>query len=1124
MRITHSTRWGLSALAIALFFALAACSGDTNTDPGAEGDDVLNVDGSGSGDVGAVGDDASVGTDTTGTDNGGGNVDVGGGTIEWTDTDPVEPPEEIDFSGATDFVSADGNNGEESPEGGTGAGGPDRETAFDDAAPDDRTVEEGDIYRVLAGNLILNLNSYRGLQVIDFADPSAPEVIGRAQVSGTPVELYVVGDFAYVLLNNWQAYYGARDDIRVDSYSGGLVVSVDLTDPTSPSIVDRQPVSGWIDTSRMTRGGGGTALYAVANDWGYFDEGPDAGWEQRTVVKSFSLDGGDIDPVSEIVMDGYTPDIQATTRALLVAQHNWSVERPHSTVTVIDITDPNGVMDQGDMVQVGGIVSHKSRMDLRGDVLRVVSGSTWSGTQTNHLQTFAADNLEELTKIDHCEFGSGQNLFATIFLDDRAFFVTYLRVDPFHAFAIDAEGKCEEKAEFIVSGWNNFFRSVFEDQRLIGIGVNDEDGRTLAVSLYDITDLTNTEPLIERASVAADNSWSEANWDDRAFSVLEDVVSVRQGDVEETGLVLLPFSGWREDRGEYLAAVQIFTFSDSTLTRRGMMVHGTPVRRSFLADDEITANLSELELSLFDHTDPDEPSELGRVNLAPNYTDLLVFGDYGARLNNTSEFYWGWYGAEAEVPASTIEMISLDDDPDTAEAVASFEVPGGASVYQVGDSLVTAVFEILDSSEWPYTYETTLTVWDLSDPAEPSERGTVVTEGLSPSNNYYWGWGGAEIDCFGPCRPWPSYGNADWVYPVGDAVVFVETVQEQELLGTEHVCNTYGVADDCRSDDWRECQSYRGAVSCRNLEDEDPTCTGTIYACSNNEEGEWACDEVDADGIETVTNCYDYERYRYWQRYELEILNLSDLDEPVFEDTYALPVEDEGVSAFADGNHLWVTIKRPYTVEGDSRGYVKYFIRDLDLDDPSSPALGEPINVPGELIAASGRSIYTRDTVYGAEIVESAVARLVVRDGLAYLQAVREFPDQELHAILLDGTGHVLVSHRLPWQVAYDRGIDENLEQLTILDARELDVESRYEIDTWATLQDAVAGRALFQVPGGVLIINTEDAESPWAQAFFAVRGWPSEFLLEEDRLLFAAGRFGIYDFDLSESNWIDVL
>ena len=95
------------------------------------------------------------------------------------------------------------------------------------------------------------------------------------------------------------------------------------------------------------------------------------------------------------------------------------------------------------------------------------------------------------------------------------------------------------------------------------------------------------------------------------------------------------------------------------------------------------------------------------------------------------------------------------------------------------------------------------------------------------------------------------------------------------------------------------------------------------------------------------------------------------------------------------------------------------------------------------------------------------------------------------------------------------------MEKLTILDELELDEISMVLIDSWATLQSAKNGRALFQVPGGLLVFNLSDPTTPFAQAFFATRGWPNKFHVTDDLVMFAAGRYGIYQFGLDKFNLI---
>jgi hypothetical protein len=134
--------------------------------------------------------------------------------------------------------------------------------------------------------------------------------------------------------------------------------------------------------------------------------------------------------------------------------------------------------------------------------------------------------------------------------------------------------------------------------------------------------------------------------------------------------------------------------------------------------------------------------------------------------------------------------------------------------------------------------------------------------------------------------------------------------------------------------------------------------------------------------------------------------------------------------------------------------------------------------------------------------------------------ATRRFPDQLVEKVALDGAEHVVVSHRLAWQLAWELGVADNVQRMTVLDAgRDMPVLSEVEVDDWAQLRDARAGRALFQAPGGLLLFNLDDATQPYPQAYFPTLGWPRDVLVDGRDVLFAAGRYGIYAFDLDTFN-----
>ena len=1022
--------------------------------------------------------------------------------------------------GDTEFVSADSNGDHHSRDNGYDAVGDN--ASSESGAGDERTVEEGDIYRVLGDNLILNLNSYRGVQVIDFSDVSRPEVIGRARISGYPVEMYVVGTQAVVLLNNYQGYWGNRHDVNVDSYYGGLVVTVDIADPQNPVIRDSARVPGWIMTSRLTRGGGKQALFVASSNWSES--------ENQTVVRSFSVNAnGQLLERSTINLGGYVADIQATPEALLVASSERHSEGYHSIVSLIDISDPDGFMVQGAGVATAGIVDNKTKMDLYKGILRVASAGTWSGSNYNHLQTWNVMDIQHPVEVDHKAFAENENLYATLFLGNKAFFVTFRQVDPFHAFYIDDDGNAQARSEFEVSGWNDFFKPVMNDSRLVGIGMNDQ---TMAVSLYDITDLDNSNPLVARVEVDASNSWSEARWDDKAFSVLQDAVAVQNsaGKVE-TGMVLLPFSGWDEQRGTYMAAVQIFTFSDSSLTRRGVMEHGTWVRRSFQPEDGLTANLSEDSLSLFDSTTPDSPRELGRVELAPNYMDFLVYGQYGARLKYNRDYYYWWWGPSMDMPVNQLQIVDLDD-PDTADPVAVVDLQSDAQVYKVGDLAVAVSMKWVERSENEYGYDTTIDVFDLSDPVHPVHTGTLRTDRLNP---YYYWYGGPGIDdCFDCGWGYYWYGSQG-AKTVGQTLVFPELKTESELIGVEHVCSTY--VDDSVESCWENddgsttCVMYSGGITCTSMDGGPEECSGSIQKCTTDEYmwHDWECVDIDPDDVSTTTTCYDYERRNYWSHFALNVLNLEDPRSPDLLPIIDTPREQRAVGMLADGTDLYMSYNIPVDVPGDTRDYARYYFSRVDLSTPSNPVVHSGINIPGDLIAVQdhGHAVFTRDYIWDDEHLESAVNKLQVQNGVATLLARVRFHDRMVNQTLLDGAGHLLVSHRLSWyaQEAHDTDWNDLYETLSVFDSRgdELSQISQVEVDDWAWLKDARVGRAMYQVPGGILVLNLDDAANPFAQAFFSTLGWPQTMVLAGDDMIIPAGKYGIYRFDLNEFNLLDV-
>ena len=67
-------------------------------------------------------------------------------------------------------------------------------------------------------------------------------------------------------------------------------------------------------------------------------------------------------------------------------------------------------------------------------------------------------------------------------------------------------------------------------------------------------------------------------------------------------------------------------------------------------------------------------------------------------------------------------------------------------------------------------------------------------------------------------------------------------------------------------------------------------------------------------------------------------------------------------------------------------------------------------------------------------------------------------------------------------------------------------------------------GRGVFNVGGGVLLMDLSDPNQISAQGFFPIRGWNPRFTVEGDEIFAAAGRFGVYKLPLNSSNLLPPL
>ena len=512
----------------------------------------------------------------------------------------------------------------------TGPGVFDNPTGVAGSTPDtSRAVVESDIW-ALNGDTLYFFNQYRGLQVIDITNPDAATVRGTLSLPAAGEQMYLLGsDHVVLLAVNGCAYNTDASQVLVIAVSNGL-----------PHVVASLPLPGSIQESRMV----GTALYVASQSYRPVPGTTNTTWEWGTLVSSFDLATPDL-PVSRgnLWYAGYGNVVTATDTYLFVVTQdpaNWW----QSVVRIIDITAPDGTMSPYASLRTAGQVQDKFKLNYAGEVFTSVS-EDWhwnNGTvlvtklETFHLPDPRSMGPAGIFKLGELALGNGERLHATRFDSNLVYVVTFFQIDPLWVVDLSNPTRPRIAGSLDVHGWSTYIQPL--GSRLVAVGL---ESNRVAVSLFDIRD--PTEPaLLTRLRLGQNYSWSEANSDEKAFTVLPDI-----------GLLLVPYSG--DTTNGWTSQVQLIDLNPTNLVARGIIQHQCQPRRATFSHNRILS-LSGWELLSVEAADRDHPIVRGDTELAWSVDRLFVQGKHLLELDAAT----GGWGHQNQ-PAV---RVALADQPD----------------------------------------------------------------------------------------------------------------------------------------------------------------------------------------------------------------------------------------------------------------------------------------------------------------------------------------------------------------------------------------------------------------------------------------------------------------------------
>jgi len=646
--------------------------------------------------------------------------------------------------------SKDGSGGGSSADAGSatgGSGGSAGSNAGEDGEAE-RAIEEADIIQMSNGRLYA-LSQYSGLSVIDVSVRDQLRMLGRFRSSAMPFEMILRGTTVIAMFSSYPVwtYDPATGSYGYDQTS--RIVVLDTSNPAAITEIGAFDIPGEISDSRVV----GDIFYVVSYENGYCYQ-----CETTPTTTILSLNVADPAQIKQVDREAFTEQsssygwgrrsIAVNQDRILVAgvEWNWESNQGHSSIQVVDISDPAGAMELGAKVEVEGQIESRWQMDEFDGTLRVISqeGSSWGSGLVPAVETFEIVSSHEIHPLGRLEMvlPRPENLRSVRFDGERAFAVTFEQTDPLFIIDLSDPANPAQVGELEMPGW--LYHMVPRGDRLLALGFDQGavEG-AMAVSLFDISDLTKPT-MIDRVNFGGD--WASMAEDQdrihKAFNILED-----------EGLILVPYSGWSYSSGNeyycgrYHSGIQLVDFTSDSLTKRGVAAqHGT-ARRAFLHDQRLFA-VSDATVSTFDIADKDAPAPKARLALSHNAVKAQVVGDYLVRIEGD---WWTSSGVlsvvpvadpERDQPLGTLDLSALSDS--VGECYWSY----WGFVYGSTVLAIDSYAVLLWNNSYYYGYgggngKTGVAVIDLADPTNPKllSHKTFDFEFGGWGGYYYGGYG-----------------------------------------------------------------------------------------------------------------------------------------------------------------------------------------------------------------------------------------------------------------------------------------------------------------------------------------------------------------------------------------------
>jgi uncharacterized secreted protein with C-terminal beta-propeller domain len=395
-------------------------------------------------------------------------------------------------------------------------------------------VDEGDIVKTDGEYAYIISKDRYSVFIVDVNPPEDAAIVSTINTGGNIREIYVKGDDLVVIgqrnvyqidptpISNESLYYSVDNDgniVKMDIgkyyylnykyYQATFIDIFDLSAKEEPDLIDSHLIKGSPVQSRMI----GDFLYVITsqylyrnfkeydlpvaaseiyflngtNDTTYFNY-----YMQLTTILSIDINNpSDIVDTKVLLMD-CSSNIYVSPSNIYITYYKYDYVNYFAKTRIHRIHIDDGMIVYKACGEIEGRLLNRFSMDEHKGYFRMAASIGWGSSHRVYVLDLDLNIVGTLKDI-----APNEQMYSARFIGDRAYLVTFRRVDPFFVIDLSNPKNPELLGELVIPGWSDYLHP-YDENHIIGLGREATTAgwtQGVKLSLFDVTDVSNPKEV-----------------------------------------------------------------------------------------------------------------------------------------------------------------------------------------------------------------------------------------------------------------------------------------------------------------------------------------------------------------------------------------------------------------------------------------------------------------------------------------------------------------------------------------------------------------------------------------------------------------------------------------------------